>query len=69
MDCMLDRILSAAENADNGRELKAISEQLYGISSKLDAILSALDVRNSDISGRPEYPEWFHNKYFMEVNS
>ena len=69
MDCMLDRILSAAINADNGRELKAISEQLYGISSKLDAILSALDVRNSDISGRPEYPEWFTEKYCLEVNS
>lgn len=69
MDCMLDRILSAAENADNGCELKAISEQLHDISNKLDAILSALDIGNSDISVRPEYPEWFSKKYCIEVNS
>ena len=68
MDCMLDRILSAAENADNGSELKAISEQLQGISDKLDAILSALPVRNLDIPERHEYPEWFYKKYCMEVN-
>lgn len=62
--CMLDRILSAAVKADNGPELKKISELLQGISVMLEDILSALNRMDSGMSTGPEYPE----KHFKELS-